>query len=160
MDDVSIWKAYDEYLRESDEYTVYTGKDKHLLNINYLRNQMVDCKKRFRQIFSVLKWNLMPLLEEARTWVYVPELKGTILVTSDDYYSIRHEVTKQWEKIEWLYKLIQDLKSDIEGEQFLYEKELIKKKEREVLKIYRKRRADHPVFYPVNAGVQLEINFK
>lgn len=152
-----LHRLYNMYRKDLPQYEVCEKKNKYLLNINLLHNNLVSTIRNFVFLFSDVYCRLMPARSAEIIEVNMPEHGGIVTSKSPKYYEIEGEIIDKVKKLEWLYKVITEGNKDIEAEQRKYY--LFEQKKKEVAEIKRLHTLTRLYKYPEGPGQQLMLNF-
>jgi hypothetical protein len=151
---VKVHQKYLELIGKENPYSVCELSDRHMLNINYFKNQRKECIDRFTQHYAMAYRILEPRMRSMCRLVHVAKVGGHVELKEPGYTKTYHQWRTEVDNAIRMYNFIIELENSIANEYAAIEIEKSNKlkSEYELSELF-----NSPVIVP--AGKQLEITF-
>lgn len=113
---VKVHQKYQELIGKENPYSVCELSDRHMLNINYFKNQRKECIDRFTQHYGMAYRILEPRMRSMRRLVHVAKVGGLVELKEPGYTKTYHEWRQEVDNAIRMYNFIIELENSIANE--------------------------------------------
>lgn len=113
---IKIHRKYQELIGRENEYSVCELADRHLLNINFYRNQRKECIDAFLKAYVTAYRILEPRMRAMRHHIHVAKYGGIVELKEPGYEKAYREWRSRVDEAIRLYHQITELEESIAAE--------------------------------------------